>query len=329
MKGKNLVNGLIVSVVLTLFVVLTFVCYCFMPLIVYKPAKQSSLCVNKHENTITANSNSLKILQLTDLHINGSLDMPITFSMIKRLIYKTKPDLLYISGDIFSNGASKKDVETFLNFVESFKLPWAVVLGNHDDETPYTMQELSNKFENANYSLFKMGNLTNLYGNYYYNVTFADNNKFQFIFMDSRSRGFTDESVDFYEHAVKYSKNLNNNQPLNNILFYHIPLAEEIYAVAEYKNNPKIGEGKINEAVCAQENKVSFFNKVLELGVTKAMLFGHDHVNNAKIKYKDVMFCYGTKTGTSSYNKISILGGTLYTLKSSGELSYKDIYLIW
>ncbi|MBQ2864617.1 MAG: metallophosphoesterase [Clostridia bacterium] len=328
MKDKNLVNHLIISVVLTIFVVLTFVCYWFMPLIVYKPAKQSSLNINKSESIITTNSNSIKILQLTDFHINGALGMPITFSMIKRLIYKTKPDLLYLSGDLFSNGASKKDVDTFLNFIESFKLPWAAVFGNHDDETPYTMLELSTKFENANYSLFKTGNLTNLYGNYYYNINFEDNNRFEFIFMDSRSRGFTEESVDFYEHAVKHSKNLNNNQPSNNILFYHIPLAEEIIAVAEYKNNPKIGEGKINEEVCAQENQVGFFNKVLELGVTKAMLFGHDHVNNAKIKYNDVMFCYGTKTGSSSYNKISIQGGTLYTLSSSGELSYKDVYLI-
>lgn len=327
MNNKPNIKKILISIGVVAAVVCFICCaYFAMPFWVYKPAPQSAIAINKQDNLLTASKNDIKLLQLTDLHINNKLDMPLTFSIIKGLIYESTPDMIVITGDVFSSGCTTKNVEQFISFMDKFKLPWAVVLGNHDDETPYSLEQLSSYLENAEYSLFKTGNLTDLYGNYFYNIKFANGNNFQFIFMDSRASGFTQESVGFYQAAVQNAAEANNGVAVNNWLFYHIPLAQLNSAVEQYRQNPSIGTGEIREPVCSQSTQVQFFDKVLELGTTKTMIFGHDHVNNARIKYKGVDFCYGSKTGFSSYDDHDMAGGVIYTLSSNGQYCAQNMF---
>ncbi len=325
MEKKKSKKGILIATAVAIGLIL--ISYVVLPFWVYKPARKSTLTYDKEKNAIFSSADSVKILQLTDLHINDALDMPIVYSMIKRAIYMAEPDLVVITGDIFSNGCSKNSVAQFLSFMEAFKLPWACVLGNHDDETPFTLAELSQKIEDAAYSLFKTGNLTDLYGNYQYTVQFADGNLFQFLFMDSRSDGFTAESVSFYEQTVLASGAPNDGKPLNNFLFHHIPLPEIDLAVEAYGEDERIGKGELGEEPSEQENLVGFFDKVLELGATKALIYGHDHLNNAVIRYRGVDFCYGMKTGPSSYNAFDLLGGMVYTLRSNGEYLIDNLFV--
>ena len=83
--------------------------------------------------------------------------------------------------------------------------------------------------------------------------------------------------------------------------------------------------GKIRETLCLQETNVGFFDAVVNLGKTKAMMFGHDHVNNLKVSYMGVDFCYGLKSSTSSYNNARLVGGTLYSISSNGTYNYQDV----
>jgi len=325
-KRKKIITNIIVLCLIYSVLTLVFLVYWNIPYYIFKTTK-SNVTFSKQNNEISVNENNIKILQLTDLHINGQLDMPNTILTIKNMVYATKPDLVVLTGDIFSNGASKHNVESFLTFMEDINLPWAAVFGNHDDETHYSLSELSEKFENAKNSLFQTGNLSNLYGNYFYNIEFEDNKKFQLIFMDSRSSGFTEESVQFYRQTIESSKSINSGTALNNFTFFHIPVSEMSLAVKAYEENPKIGKGEINEELCLQQTDVGFFNSVLELNKTKALIWGHDHVNNAKILYNNVYMCYGTKTGTSSYNYMRMKGGTLYLLNSDGSFSINDIFI--
>ena len=317
-------------IIFLIFILITslLLAYFCLPYWVYKKPEKSHIEVNKDESLIKVNGNSIKVLQFTDLHINNAPDMPITFHVIKRTIYKTNPDLIVFTGDIFSSSATKKNVDTFLNFVSKFDLPWAVALGNHDDETPYTLNELSSKIESADLSLFKTGDLTDLdlYGNYYYDVEFSDNNKYQFIFMDSRSAGFKEESKTFYEETITNAKNNNGGNTVNNFLFFHIPLKEVNDAIEEFNNGNIEGVGRIRETPCIQSTDIHFFDKVKELNATTALIYGHDHINNLKLKYQGVYFNYGAKSSTSSYNNTKI-GGTLYTLNSDGTFTFNDILI--
>lgn len=325
MKNKKTIVAIVTSLLVIFIVGISLLLYWTIPFKVYKTTN-TNVTYNKAAKEIYVNSNTLKVLQLTDLHINGALDMPTTFSTIKKIVYTTKPDLVVFTGDIFSSGSSKKYVDRFVNFVEKLKLPWAAVLGNHDDETPYSLTELSNIIEYADNSLFETGNLQDLYGNYYYNIKFADQNIFQFIFMDSRSLGFTQQSIAFYNSVVESSKAINSGVALNNFLFSHIPLPEVRMAIQQYKNNATLGMGVIREEACVQHD-IGFYDVIIHYNSTKTLIFGHDHVNNAKIKYNGIDFCYGVKTGISSYNDTDLVGGTLYTLNSNETYFYQDIII--
>ena len=43
------------------------------------------------------------------------------------------------------------------------------------------------------------------------------------------------------------------------------------------------------------------YEKALELKSTKMFVYGHDHINTLVINYNDIMFCYGLKTGRTTY----------------------------
>lgn len=297
--------------------------FCF-PFILFTDPPESQIEVNKEQNTLTASKNSVKILQLTDLHVNGKLEMPLVFSIMKSAIMESEPDLIVITGDVFSSACEKDDVDTFCDFMERVDIPWAIVFGNHDDETPYSMEELSKIIENSEGSLFKQGDLNNLYGNYYYYLHFLDGNTQQLIFMDTRSDGFTEESVSFYESAVLDSARFDGAQITKNLLFYHIPISEIEDAVNAYENDSSIGSGEIGEPPSRQDTSVGFFDKVLELNRTQAMIFGHDHYNNTIINYQGVDFCYGTRSGIAGGHNFK-LGGNLITLNSNGEYTIERL----
>ncbi len=311
-----------ISIVLIVCAILSYFSYFYFPLILFRKAPGSRIEVSNEEGTLIASENDIKILQLTDLHTNGKIEMSLMFSIVKATIMKSKPDLIVITGDVFSNGCDEENIETFCAFMAQFDIPWATVLGNHDDETPYSLEELSTILENSQHSLFKRGDLSDRHGNYYYYVHFPDGNVQQLIFMDTRSGGFNEESVAFYENAVLDSAKFDSTNEVQNLLFYHIPLQELRDAINAYEKDPSIGSGKIGESPSLQSLSIGFFDKVLELGKTKAMIFGHDHSNNTIINYKGVDFCYGTKTGLAGGHNFKF-GGNLITLTSDGNYTIK------
>lgn len=319
-SGKKLLI-LLLTVVLLLGMLISYFC---LPFTLYTAVPKSRIDVDKEQGIITASENDIRILQLTDLHVNGKLEMPMVFSIMKSAIMKSEPDLIVITGDVFSSRCRKEDVKTLCDFMARIGIPWAAVLGNHDDETPYSLDELSEILENSEGSLFKRGNLNEKYGNYYYYVKFPDGRVQQLIFMDSRSDGFTEESVDFYENAVLDSARFDGVNTVENLLFYHIPVPELADAVAAYEKDSSIGSGEIGEPSSLQSTSVGFFDKVLELQRTKAMIFGHDHYNNTIINYCNVDFCYGTRTGLAGGHN-SKLGGNLFALKSDGNYTIKRL----
>ena len=187
------------SIILVIFGVIS---YFSLPFEVFREVPEGRIEVDKENGVLSVSGDEVRILHLTDLHTNGKIEMPLMFSIMKSTIMKSEPDLIVITGDVFSSGCREKDVETLCEFLDEIDIPWAVVLGNHDDETPYSLEDLSKILENADGSLFKRGNLSDRYGNYYYYLQFADGKTQQLIFMDTRSRGFTEESVVFYENAA-------------------------------------------------------------------------------------------------------------------------------
>ncbi|MBR2876453.1 MAG: hypothetical protein IKC01_04885, partial [Clostridia bacterium] len=86
----------------------------------------------------------------------------------------------------------------------------------------------------------------------------------------------------------------------------------------EFKNNDykdtedfEYIEGLIGETgrqVCCAFGEDALFEKMLELGSTKAIHNGHDHVNSTTFKYKGILFSYGYSVDYFAYSGIDKLG---------------------
>ncbi len=100
--------------------------------------------------------------------------------------------------------------------------------------------------------------------------------------------------------------------------FFHIPLVEMDDAWTEFVENGfkdtenfKYFDGIIAEGgrrIYCGLGEDDLFEKMLELGSTKAIYNGHDHVNNTTFKYKGITFSYGYSVDYFAYSGIDKLG---------------------
>lgn len=114
--------------------------------------------------TITKKQDDFKILQLTDIHLGGSL---WSFSKdhkalkaVYDLIEHTKPDLVVITGDlVFPLGVMSYSfnnytaIMQFTSFMRNISIPWVFAYGNHDTESLATSskEEIDQLFQKLSY----------------------------------------------------------------------------------------------------------------------------------------------------------------------------------
>lgn len=103
---------------------------------------------------------------------------------------------------------------------------------------------------------------------------------------------------------------------VQSLLFVHIPIMEVRDAVDLYLEEADTDElkyisGKIGEEApyvyCSEINE-QMFETVLELDSTKAMFYGHDHLNNLVVEYKGITLSYGYSIDYFAYAGIHKIG---------------------
>ncbi len=105
---------------------------------------------------------------------------------------------------------------------------------------------------------------------------------------------------------------------VQSLLFFHIPLMETRNAYLEYVNNNsqntenveyiRGNAGEEDKIVYCSEYEENLFETILELGSTKALFYGHDHLNNFVLDYKGVTLSYGYSIDYSAYSGIAKKG---------------------
>ena len=224
---------------------------------------QSNIEIDKENNALHISTDKeIKILQLSDIQVGSLFKAIDPYTKIKKLIKQTEPDLIVITGDNLENSGRKTHAKTLTNFMDSFEIPWAIVLGNHDHLAIASIKEQSEIYENSKFGLFQSGNIEGSKGNYYYTIKRNNEVIYSLIFMDSKQNGFTEEHKTWYENTIN-KINTENNKTVLNMLFCHIPLPEMVDAYDAYTLDNTIGSGELNEPICAQETDISFFDKVL------------------------------------------------------------------
>ncbi len=142
------------------------------------------------------------VLNLTDTHMDDALlnadcvFLRILNSTVESLVERVKPDLITITGD-FAWGGHSKGQKYLVDKLDSFNIPWAPVLGNHDqDAGEEGIRTLESFFEASKYCIYEKGDPALGHGNYVVTVEeeITGNPVEGLIFMDShRLDTYTDK----------------------------------------------------------------------------------------------------------------------------------------
>lgn len=275
-------------------------------------------------------SGKFKILQLADLHFstgvgkcrdlypkdahsgeeNCSAD-PRTLEFIEKVLDNEKPDYVVLTGDqIF--GETSPDSETAIFKVVapliSRKIPYSMVMGNHDDEKgSLSRHDLMTLASQLPYSLTQLGpaDLSG-YGNYVQTVLGpkSDNPALTFYFLDSHANSPNPKKFPGYawiepnqlEFVKSEYERLKPSQEAYShihmsMAFFHIPIPEYIH------QKPMVGQ--LREGITAPRYNTGVRDVLAKIGVS-VLSVGHDHVNDF-CKYDD------KKEGSSEEEKTSAL----------------------
>ena len=313
---------------------------------------------------------NLRVAQFTDLHFGdekaggySNNREARTIEFMQQVVNETNPDLIILTGDILFgkkvNGP--KGLQKVLDIMDSFKIPYAYLYGNHDAEElteGYSKKEL-HEYLLANESPYliygdeyseknRKSYLDVRYGVYSLQIRNVDNKDLLGAYMffdngyyDSRISSYNSISqgqIDWYvtrvnELQTEYSQQSNNPcEVVPTVIFNHMQLPEYYNAyVSAYAK--EYGDDKFKEKYGAaidteneyefiifQEvsaingdndwyemirtgaptvNKTNLFEKMVELGSTKAFFCGHAHSFNFQVKALGIVLGFATQTGFS------------------------------
>ena len=258
---------------------------------------------------------------------------------IRSLIAQTNPDLIFITGDIvygqFDDCGSTFD--WFCSFMDSFKIPWAPIYGNHDNESKKGVKWQNERFENSEYCLFRKGDVTGN-GNYVVGVSVGDELVRTLYMVDSNGCYDTDDTnvmrdVGIFPDQLEFFKRRTNEilkatgKDVPTFIAFHIPTSDFVH-VAVKKGYAKCNGDLFNIGVTVPQvdddfgfnyEKISCFELVgfvdfLKENGIDGVFVGHDHSNCTCISYDGIKWVFGLKTGQYDYHIAGSLGGTLITL---------------
>ncbi|KAJ4878548.1 putative inactive purple acid phosphatase 29 [Raphanus sativus] len=284
-----------------------------------------------------------KILQVADMHFaNGATtrcldvlptqkahcsDLNTTLFM-SRLIAAEKPDLIVFTGDNIFGFDVKDPVKSmdaaFAPAIAS-KIPWVAILGNHDQESTLTRQELMKHIVKLPNTLSQVNppeaaHYIDGFGNYNLQIRGAAESSLQnksvlnLYFLDSgdyssvpymEGYDWVKTSQQFwFERTSKRLQRVYNAEPnpqqgiSPGLAYFHIPLPE--FWSFDSKNATK---GVRQEGTYSASTNSGFFTTLVTRGDVKSVFVGHDHVNDFCGKLKGLNLCYGGGFGYHAYGK--------------------------
>lgn len=315
---------------------------------------------NSSTMTLQVGEGPFKILQLTDIHFGfGFLSKKKdekAMAAICTLVERAKPDMIVLTGDsifpyIIKTGTrdNLKQARKLTAFMDTFKVPYAFIFGNHDIEmgSKGSKEQVAQIISEGAYALYDNGpsDLTGM-GNYLIKLVdgslklrhalcFLDSNMYRDGWFYSGFDCIRPEQTQWCMSQLDLLKQ--EKEDLEALAFFHMPLPEFKQAYEKMKlGDPSVTYhfGSIGEAddyFGISKYQPDFFDSAVKNGVIKAMFCGHDHYNTLSLSYKGIRMTYGMSIDFLGYkgieNKYVQRGGTLITLLPSGGVEVKPIPL--
>ncbi len=245
------------------------------------------------------------VVQLTDLHLGTSAATDRrTRSLIESVLESEAPDLVVLTGDILE-GKRARDPRATLRFglgpIFERRLPWAPVLGNHDDEGRVGRRRLFDLMRELPGCLGRPGpqRLSGI-GNYVLRVR-GSARRPAFIFYMFDSHAYAPEGFGTYAWVqadqIAWFRRLPGGRRVPALAFLHIPLPEW-----EQAWNDGWGKrGHRHEAACSPVVNSGLFAALLEHGDVVGAFCGHDHRNDYEATLHGIRLAYGRASGYGGY----------------------------
>lgn len=300
---------------------------------------------------------AFRILNFSDTHMKkselaeGHLFRAIFERTVTEAIARVQPDLITVSGDISWSGDDAAHAWLAAYF-DSFGIPWAPVMGNHDNQCGDAFTDsIAQIFLASRNCLFEKGDPALGCGNYV--IVIEENGKpVEGLFMMDSHNRYTYTDADGCERNTwgrLSEEQLTWYQAQNDALkargcgdttlMMHMPMYGYFEAsAAAYRSGidwanlqyecrtdyPAAWRDGVTACgvqyegigACCVEDGV--LDALVSGGTTKHVLVGHDHINNWMIPYRGVTLCFSLKAGPSAYWRPFLNGGTVLTVTENG-----------
>ncbi|CAK9169400.1 unnamed protein product [Ilex paraguariensis] len=261
---------------------------------------------------------------------------------LKRMIEAEKPDFVAFTGDnIFGTStvdAAESLFGVFGPAIES-RLPWAAVLGNHDQESTMNREELMSFISLMDYSLSQTNPSVkdtsdptkrrlvqdiDGFGNYNLRIWgapgshLANSSVLNLYFLDSGDRAIVD-GVRTYgwikESQLRWLRTLSQgcqgqdldgdqSADVSSLLVKPPALAFFHIPIPEIRQRSfKEIIGQYQEYVACSSVNSGVWQTLVSMGDVKAVFIGHDHNNDFCGNLDGIWFCYGGGFGYHGYGK--------------------------
>ena len=272
---------------------------------------------------------------------------------VTEAIARVKPDLITISGDISWSGDDAAHA-WLADYFDSFGIPWAPVMGNHDNQCGDAFtNSIADIFLASKHCLFEKGDPALGCGNYVIVVEEDGRPATALFMMDTHnSYHYTDANGEerstwgrlSEEQKVWYAEQnaaLAARGCTDTALIMHIPMfAYHTAAKAAYRDGIDwanlqyechtdypaawredfvgCARGVQYEGIGAPDVDDGVMDMLVDGKTTKHVLVGHDHINNWCIEHRGVKLCFSLKASPSAYWRPFLNGGTVLTVASDG-----------
>lgn len=280
-----------------------------------------------------------RIMQIADIQ-DGPLLLEITRDYIEEMVAYAKPDLIVLSGDNISAGASSLGIraidltlteiaiDRYMSIFEEYGVPVAVVFGNHDAEELVTKEEQMAMYKKYDCCV-AVDEGDALYGCGTYNLPIyssADANKIAYNLWMIDSNMYNEEKggydhvhedqIDWYVKTSNELKAQNGGNVVPSMMFQHI-IVNEIYDV-------------ITEVPASEKDNYEYVEEYNEeTGVTKYFAIKPDYLRTGEL---NEMPCPGT-VDSEQFEAVVAQGDVVamffgHDHKNSFEVEYQGVDLV-
>ena len=295
-----------------------------------------------------------RILHLTDLHFVADRpeESEKTFARMDYMVETEKPDFIAITGDvIYGKKPSKALLQSILDKLDSYRLPFCIVYGNHDPEQDMSRAEMSQMIASARYSvntLDSKGELADVRipvgstvnpGSDPLDLYFFDSHQYSKKKQVGGYAWLTLDQIIWMRDRCNAATEANGGNHVPSFAFFHIPLPEfyDAWKLTE-DSRKKAGLGLRGEYGGHPKINSGMFTAMLEAGNIIGIFCGHDHDSDYIVPYYGIALAYGRYSGDGTvYNHlphgariISVKEGerafTTWIREDGGRIQYKCLF---